>query len=382
MPKPAILCVANWDSNVGYAWWLMESFWVEIAKHYHNKYEVILVYPSISKIPENINSSSLKVYEKDFTFSSSLSLLEQIQFLIKNKIKYIYFSDRPNKNWRYLFYRLAGIKIIISHDHTPGNRTIPHAIKKYLKSAINRVPFITTNASIGATEFVKQRLIEVNCIPEKRCYAASNGIPALNYEEKTKLNLVKFFNIPQDRDIIVLVGRASLYKGFDFALEASRVLIHDLNYKKVHVLFLGDGPALKYFQKMVNELKIADYVTFAGRVNTVDKILRSCSIAFNPSKGEVGYSLSILEYMRAYLPIVVSDNPSVCGATENGIDGIIYKQGDVYAAAAALHALLINPDLVEKMGNAGANKVSTIYSHETCLRVLMNIFDEVFKKYE
>lgn len=29
-----ILLVANWESDVGYAWWLMENFWATIAQYY------------------------------------------------------------------------------------------------------------------------------------------------------------------------------------------------------------------------------------------------------------------------------------------------------------------------------------------------------------
>lgn len=377
MSKTAILCVANWDSDVGYAWWLMESFWIHIAKYYDKKHEVLLAYPSVSKIPIDIGASTLKIFEEDFTFVSPLNLPFQIYFILKNKVKYIYFSDRPNKSWRYVFYRLAGVKIIIAHDHTPGKRSTPKFFKKKFKIIINRIPFYTTNASIGATEFVKQRLIDVNCIPEYRCYTAPNGIPM--QVQKNKLNLTTLFNFSKDRKVIVSVGRVSFYKGVDFALESIKILIQELKCKNVHFLYLGDGPDFESVKKMTLSLGISDYVTFAGRVDYIDKILCSCSVAFHPSKGEVGYSLSILECMRAGLPLVLSNNPSVCEAIDDGIDGLVYCQDDVYAAANALNKLLNDSELANEMGKAGANKVATKYSHDKCLASLINILDKFFK---
>ena len=77
-----------------------------------------------------------------------------------------------------------------------------------------------------------------------------------------------------------------------------------------------------------------------GRVNNVSQILPACSFAVHPSKGKVGYSLSILEYRLARLPVIVPDTPSVCGATINMQTGVIYKEGFVYYCCKAITALL------------------------------------------
>lgn len=51
----AILLVANFSSDVGYAWWLMENFWVTIARHYHGHGKrSILIYPRISAVPKAV----------------------------------------------------------------------------------------------------------------------------------------------------------------------------------------------------------------------------------------------------------------------------------------------------------------------------------------
>ena len=91
LKKPSILCVANWDSNVGYAWWLMESFWVKIAEHYGNEFNVFLAYPSITIIPEKIKNSNLKVENIDFTFLTSSSIFAQLDFIYKQDQIYLFF---------------------------------------------------------------------------------------------------------------------------------------------------------------------------------------------------------------------------------------------------------------------------------------------------
>ncbi len=372
MNKPAFLCVANWDSSVGYAWWLMESFWVEISKHFDQEYMVILAYPSISEIPENIKNSTLKIDEIDFTFEDVFSVLSQIKYIISNKVKYIYLSDRPLTSWRYFFYRLFGVKVIIVHDHTPGIRTQSGVVKSFIKCILSRLPLLNADGGIGATNFVKERLHNINCFPEYKCYSAPNGIPVSSDSNNTTFeDLFSKFDISPDKKIIVSVGRASLYKGIDFALSVLHKIVYSYNIEDVHFLFLGDGPHLDLFKEMAKKLHLSKYVSFPGMVDNVSNILPECHIAFHPSKGEVGYSLAILEYMYAGVPVVVSDNISVCEATEHGVSGLIYKEGDLDDAAENIHYLLKNRPKSQEMGKNARKKIIERYSLKHCHRQLI-----------
>jgi glycosyltransferase involved in cell wall biosynthesis len=380
MSKLTILCVANWDSDVGYAWWLMESFWVKIAENYQNNFNVLLAYPSISKIPNSIQESPLKIKTIDFTFNLWYSIFPQLIFIVRNRVKHIYFSDRTNTSWRYFFYRLAGIKNIIVHDHTPGLRTRPGFMKYIIKSILTRVPLLNSTGSIGTTEFVRQRLIFTSCIPEKRCFSAPNGIPLLENSLAVVPNIHKMFNIPKERAIIVSVGRVNLYKGVYFALEVIKELVLHKRINNVHFLYIGGGPDINKCKNLALELGIADFVCFSGRVSNIEHILPSCQVAFHPSKGEVGYSLAILEYMRAGLPVVVPDNPSVCGATEHGATGMIYKEGDIIDANINLLNLIQNHELSKMIGLKGKLKIKELYSLEKCHEKLIAILLVIIKK--
>ena len=86
--KGNILLVANWDSDIGYAWWLMESFWVTIADHFRQHgMQSYLAYPSITKIPDSITTSDIQTIELDFK-DHSLPALKKLHHLIsKNNIQ-------------------------------------------------------------------------------------------------------------------------------------------------------------------------------------------------------------------------------------------------------------------------------------------------------
>ena len=146
--KGNILLVANWESDVGFAWWLMENFWVTISTHFSKEgIACYLMYPSITRIPETIQAAEIEVFEYNFQ-DHSLSNLNNIRkFIRSNSIQYLYLSDSPAYSLFYILLRLYGVKRIVVHDHTPGERTMPGFIKKALKCIVQRIPFLLQTIS-------------------------------------------------------------------------------------------------------------------------------------------------------------------------------------------------------------------------------------------
>ena len=92
-----ILLVANWESNVGYAWWLMENFWQTIAKNFAPKGgQSFLIYPVITPIPASIASTNIKTVELEFSNHSHTNLYTLYKLITENSIHYVYLSDAPS----------------------------------------------------------------------------------------------------------------------------------------------------------------------------------------------------------------------------------------------------------------------------------------------
>jgi len=321
--------------------------------------EAYLVYPSISDIPKKIRVSSIKVDAIDFKRGDITSLLKQYRYIADNQVTTIYLSDYPGYYWRYIIYRLAGAKHIIVHNHAPGMRSRPGVVKRLLKKLAYKLPGMSADGIIGATDYVRKRNIEIGCAPEAKCYSAPNGV-AEQMDSQAE-NIKERYKIPVEKKILVTTSRANKYKGIEFALEVLAFLIKDRKVNNLHYLFCGDGPDIDSFRQKAAQLKIEDKVTFAGYVKNVYPLLLSCDMAIHPSNGEVGYSLSILEYMQAGLPVIVPDNPSVCGATLDATDGLIYKEGDVRDAAEKIEQLLDQPELAREMGEQAKKRIADEY---------------------
>ena len=373
-----ILLVANWGSDVGYAWWLMENFWVAISEHF-TKHGVNchLIYPNISTIPATIAASGITTTELDFK-NHSLQNLKVLHRLIKDtNIKYIYLTDSPSRSLFYILLRLWGIKIIVVHDHTPGDRTLPSGAKSYFKSAIQKTPFITADHFIAVSDFVYKRLINVSRIAATKCSCAANGINPINLSGHDHEYAYNTFGIPANRKIIITTGRASYYKGIDFFIRCANELVNNRKITHLHFLYCGDGPDLDDFKAMASKYKLDQHFTFPGKRPDVRKILPSCEIGFHTSKGEVGYSLSILEYMSAGLATIVPDLPSTSEATSNRETGLLYTHGDITSACDAISQCL-SGKLKTKLSTNAIAAINERYNIKNTNNQLTDILNTVF----
>mgnify|MGYP000601480377 CR=1 FL=1 len=149
------------------------------------------------------------------------------------------------------------------------------------------------------------------------------------------------------------------------------VLLKQLETLSVSNLKAAD---LEHFKEQAKTLNITEHVSMPGRVNNVAQILPACAFAVHPSKGEVGYSLSILEYMRAGLPVIVPGNPSVCGATIDNETGLLYQDECKYSCVESIKKLLTNSDQRRSMGLASSKQQASKYNLENCHNQLIIAF--------
>lgn len=357
--KPSVLAVGNFDSNTGYAWKLMEQLWCELSVFYRAKnYQTRVVFPSVSEVPDCLTEHGCIVEQEDFTSRSFGSVIRQAHYIRKNSVKAVYLTDQETRSFRFVVFRLCGVREIIMHDHTPGVRTRPGFLKMLLKTIANRLPLFSCTACFAVSPYVKQRLIDVNAVPPFKVYCVTNGIDISN---------LKPIEGQDDKTVrIVTVGRASHYKGVDFALLVIRSLVFEQGCRNMRYELFGDGPDLKMFKRLAVELGIEPFVKFHGAVRNVAERLETCDIAFHPSKGEA-MSLAILEYMRAGMPVVASDNPSVSSALIHENDSIIYEEGDVKDAVRALIGLIKSSENRKRLGESGRSRVEKEFSTEAML---------------
>jgi glycosyltransferase involved in cell wall biosynthesis len=348
-----ILCVGNWESDVGYAWWLMERLWEAIAKRHPG---TIISFPKLNTVSQRLRDSGAQFVESHPT--------NIIDIVRKNGIKHVYFTDQPYYSTRYAMLRLAGVKSIIVHDHTPGERTVPRGLKRLLKTAIGRFSPITADAYIAVSDDVLKRFTDVACLPAHKCHVATNGIDIALDEPPVDIRAE--LGLPKGAIIVASSSRATQYKRVHDIIEAAA------RVKNAYFIHCGDGPDLPFFASEITRLGLGDKFFLLGRRADVAGILQSSDIAVHASEGE-GASLSILEFMRAGLPIVLPNTPSVCRTVEDRVSGWLYEPRNIKQLASALSTLAAAPSTRQALGEAAKLHVKQ-YNIENTISSVLDVF--------
>lgn len=370
---PNILCVAKYRSDVGYAWWLMELFWSRIGSYANEQQgQAFVLYPEVNSIPEVIENAPLVVKEGELFASGVRGIKQAVRILRELDISTLYLTDRPHATWRYILFRLCGIRNIILHDHTPGDRPAIGGVKGWAKAFRNRLPLLTVDAIFAVSPLMKQRAISNARFPARKCFVVQNGIPPVNVSRSREQVREELGLQPHDV-VFVTTGRLHHYKRQNFIIRSFCELLTNTD-RSAKLLIVGDGPQRQEFESLARSFDALKDIWFLGYRNDVPDILNASDVAIHAAKGE-GFALAIVEYMASGLPVITPDIPSVCQAVDHEKNGLVYGDGDITALTLSLKILAENDTLRLELGQA-----ARLESEQYTVDAMLAHFEAVWKR--
>jgi len=163
------------------------------------------------------------------------------------------------------------------------------------------------------------------------------------------------------RPIILTAGRLVRKKGFDTAIRALSHVKETL--PDVRLLIAGDGPERTTLEELVQNLDLTEYVHFLGEVSQ-DRLRKYYTLADvflmagheEPDDIE-GFGLVYIEANACGTPTIGARVGGVPDAVRHEETGLLVPPQDPPATANALIRLLTNPDLAERLGEQGRQRV-------------------------
>lgn len=374
-----VLMVSNYPSDTAYAWWLMEHFWKTLAERFARAgRQAYLAYPRITSLSETITTAPIESVELSFPWKSRLEAKRICKFIREKNISSIYFTDQQYFNPQYAALRLNGVRRIIIHDHTPGDRPPVLGIKGILKASWNAVPWFTADCVLCISELMRQRNLTNARIPAGKCVLVQNGIPPVVCAGRNNNALRESLGVRPGTLLVVTTGRAHPYKRFDFIIECAALLRSKSLELDAVFLLVGDGPAMSVLQDEIIRSDLANSVRLLGFRSDVHDLLCCADLALHAALGE-GFSLSITEYMSASLPVLVPDIPSVSQAIQHGKTGIIYPKDDAEVVATAIQALASDTGRRTAMGRAAKTRADNDFSLDQCTEAFLAAVETGFR---
>jgi glycosyltransferase involved in cell wall biosynthesis len=162
---------------------------------------------------------------------------------------------------------------------------------------------------------------------------------------------------------LAIVGRLIPIKGHDVLLRAIAAVRRERPELTLDVV--GDGPLEGQLRATVDELGLADVVTFSGRVSPAAPAFEAAEVVVVPSFGE-GFGMVALEAMERGRPVIASAVGGLPEIVDDGRTGVLVPPGDVDALAAAIRDLTASPARTAAMGAAGRARAIEQFSQDRC----------------
>jgi glycosyltransferase involved in cell wall biosynthesis len=170
---------------------------------------------------------------------------------------------------------------------------------------------------------------------------------------------------------LLMVARFAPPKNQALLLRAAAAL------QETEVWLIGEGPDLAQAQALAEGLGMQDRVWFTGNRSDVGELLAQGDVFCLCSHYE-GFPISILEAMRAGLPVVASDVGGVAEAVLHERTGLVVPQGDVAHWRLALTRLIDDPALRARYGQAGRKQFEAAFTTAPMLERVWEVYQEVW----
>lgn len=156
---------------------------------------------------------------------------------------------------------------------------------------------------------------------------------------------------------ILSVGRAVAKKGYRGLLESLATLPPTLHWAMTHI---GSGPLLNAYKQQAQTLGLADKINWLGaqsqqtvinHYRTSEFFALNCRIAADGDRD--GLPNVLVEAQSQGLAVVSTNLSGVPELIEDGINGLLVEPGDQLALGNALQRLITDPELRQRLGDAG-----------------------------
>ena len=161
--------------------------------------------------------------------------------------------------------------------------------------------------------------------------------------------------------VVGTVAHLSPEKGHRTLLEAAPRVISRV--PDVHFILVGGGALVSTLKARVEALGIQKNVTFSGFRSDSEALMKNFDVFCLPSLSE-GLSSAILVAMASSLPIVATQVGGIPELVIDGETGILVPPDDADQLAVGLCKVLESPQLREKMGCAGRQRIEETFTLE------------------
>jgi glycosyltransferase involved in cell wall biosynthesis len=262
--------------------------------------------------------------------------------------------------------RSLGVPLIVTvHGWAcaPGTPPVQAAVSRRLERLIGPL----ASKVITVSEFDRSFGLEAGLVAEHRVVTVHNGMP----DTTPDLRADPGRSPPR----LVMVARFEPQKDHFTLIRA----LGELRNHPWELDLIGDGPLRAQAESLAEKVGVRGRIQFLGQRNDVAQLLARAQVSLLISNWE-GFPLSILEAMRAGLPVVATSVGGVSESVQDQETGYLVPQGDVGLLRNRISRLLTEPDLRSRMGAHGRQRYEQHFTLDQMVKKTVAVYQEVLRK--
>jgi glycosyltransferase involved in cell wall biosynthesis len=259
--------------------------------------------------------------------------------------------------------RSLGLPVLLTAhgwNFTPGIPKVQAAVYRQIERLVG--PF--ASRIITVSEFDRQLAMKAGVTTGDRIVTVYNGIPDIPSHlradpGRTPPRLVMVARFGPQKDHPTLLRALAGLQDYPWELD-----------------LIGDGPLRAPMESLATTLGIGERVRFLGQRLDVDEILSQAQASLLTTNWE-GFPLSILEAMRAGLPVVASSVGGIGEAICDGETGYLVPRGNVELLRDRIARLLIDPALRVRFGLNGRHRYEAHFTLSHFVTKTLAVYEDV-----
>lgn len=179
---------------------------------------------------------------------------------------------------------------------------------------------------------------------------------------------------PGNGPVVTILAALRDFKGITHAIDAWPAVL--AGQPTARLLLVGSGEQEPALRAQVARLELTGSVIFAGMRSDVPDVLRGSDLVVLPSIYGENLPTVLMEAGGCGRPVVASDVGGISDIVADGETGLLVPPGDSPGIAAAILTLLADPDLRDRMGEAGRHRMERLFDARGWARALHGVYQK------
>lgn len=263
-------------------------------------------------------------------------------------LKYVAVAAATSPNTKVVYRRIGTAPTSI----LTGPRRVGHALLMGRAAAV-----------VAVSDAVRDETLRVFGLAPDRIVTIPNAVEPARVAPRTdRVSARAELGLAGDEVVVLSLGALSWEKDPLAALAATAPLLRS-SPKVVH-LFVGDGPLRHEVDASVQREGLERQARVCGARQDVGDVLAAADLLLVASRadGMEGMPATVIEAGFAGLPVAAYAVAGVPEVVVDGETGLLSRPGDREALAAAVAALVADPEGRRRLGEAGAERCRARYS--------------------